>query len=71
MIYTPTIHHWMAVWRFNVNGNVRQNWRVTASADTREGPVKDLFSTSWASRPIRYSGVSTRTIITRRSATMV
>jgi len=29
---------------FYVNGNVRQNWRVTASADTREGPVKDLFS---------------------------
>jgi len=23
---------------------VRQNWRLTASADTREGPVKDLFS---------------------------
>jgi len=29
---------------FYVNGNVRQNWRLTASADTREGPVKDLFS---------------------------
>jgi len=29
---------------FYVNGNVSQNWRLTASADTREGPVKDLFS---------------------------
>jgi len=29
---------------FYVNGNVRQNWRLTASADTREGPMKDLFS---------------------------
>src|SRR5437867_3802377 len=29
---------------FYVNGKVRQNWHLTASADTREGPVKDLFS---------------------------
>jgi flagellar motor protein MotB len=29
---------------FYVNGKVRQDWRLTASADTREGPVKDLFS---------------------------
>src|SRR5262245_15792068 len=29
---------------FFVNGKVRQNWRLTASADTREGPMKDLFS---------------------------
>src|SRR5215467_1605236 len=29
---------------FFVNGKVRQDWRLTASADTREGPVKDLFS---------------------------
>src|SRR5213076_1660258 len=29
---------------FFVNGKVHQNWRLTASADTREGPVKDLFS---------------------------
>jgi flagellar motor protein MotB len=29
---------------FYLNGNVHQNWRLTASADTREGPVKDLFS---------------------------
>ena len=29
---------------FYLNGNVRQNWRLTASADTREGPVKDIFS---------------------------
>jgi flagellar motor protein MotB len=29
---------------FFVNGKVRQNWHLTASADTREGPVKDLFS---------------------------
>src|SRR6266704_834334 len=29
---------------FYLNGKVRQNWRLTASADTREGPVKDLFS---------------------------
>jgi flagellar motor protein MotB len=29
---------------FFVNGKVSENWRLTASADTREGPVKDLFS---------------------------
>ena len=29
---------------FYLNGMVRQNWRLTASADTREGPMKDLFS---------------------------
>jgi flagellar motor protein MotB len=29
---------------FYLNGEVRKNWRLTASADTREGPVKDLFS---------------------------
>jgi hypothetical protein len=29
---------------FYVNGKVSQRWRLTASADTREGPVKSLFS---------------------------
>jgi len=29
---------------FYVNGKVRQHLRLTASADTREGPLKDLFS---------------------------
>ena len=29
---------------FYVNGQVSEQWRLTASADTREGPVKDLFS---------------------------
>src|SRR5262249_15126408 len=29
---------------FYVNGKMSQNWHLTASADTREGPVKDLFS---------------------------
>jgi len=29
---------------FFVNGKVSENWRLTASADTREGPVKDIFS---------------------------
>jgi flagellar motor protein MotB len=29
---------------FYVNGKVGDRWRLTASADTREGPVKDLFS---------------------------
>jgi flagellar motor protein MotB len=28
---------------FYLNGKVRQNWHLTASADTREGPVKDIF----------------------------
>src|SRR6185437_5657677 len=27
---------------FYVNGKVRQSWHLTASADTREGPLKDL-----------------------------
>jgi len=29
---------------FYLNGKVSDNWRLTASADTREGPVEDLFS---------------------------
>ena len=27
-----------------MNGKFSEHWRLTASADTREGPVKDLFS---------------------------
>jgi len=29
---------------FFVDGSVTENWQLTASADTREAPVKDLFS---------------------------
>jgi flagellar motor protein MotB len=29
---------------FYVNGKVSENWRLTASADTREGPIDDIFS---------------------------
>ena len=29
---------------FYVNGKFGEHWRLTASADTREGPVEDLFS---------------------------
>jgi flagellar motor protein MotB len=29
---------------FYLNGKVSQSWHLTASADTREGPFKDLFS---------------------------
>ncbi|HEY2390255.1 MAG TPA: OmpA family protein [Candidatus Angelobacter sp.] len=29
---------------FYLNGKISQNWHLTASADTREGPVKDLFN---------------------------
>jgi hypothetical protein len=29
---------------FYVNGKIREHWRLTASADTRESPVEDLFS---------------------------
>ncbi len=29
---------------FYVNGKLNENWHLTTSADTREGPVKDLFS---------------------------
>src|SRR5574342_463403 len=29
---------------FYVNGRLNENWRLTASADTREGPIEDLFS---------------------------
>ena len=28
---------------FYVNGKISENWRLTASADTREGPLKDVF----------------------------
>src|SRR5262249_53636272 len=36
---------------FYVNGDVGDHWRLTASADTREGPVKDLFSNFLAKEP--------------------
>ncbi|HEV2521811.1 MAG TPA: OmpA family protein, partial [Candidatus Acidoferrales bacterium] len=36
---------------FYLNGNVNQNWRLTASADTGEGPVKDLFSNFLSKSP--------------------
>ncbi len=29
---------------FYVNGKFREHWRLTASADTREGPIEDLFT---------------------------
>ncbi|HWJ05790.1 MAG TPA: OmpA family protein, partial [Steroidobacteraceae bacterium] len=29
---------------FFMNGKLRDDWKVTASADTREGPLEDLFS---------------------------
>ncbi|MGH8131495.1 MAG: OmpA family protein [Steroidobacteraceae bacterium] len=29
---------------FYINGKVSEHWRLTASADTREGPLEDLFS---------------------------
>ena len=29
---------------FFVNGRFREDWKLTASADTREGPVQDLFT---------------------------
>src|SRR5262249_49506669 len=29
---------------FFVNGKVTEHWRLTASADTREGPVKNIFN---------------------------
>ena len=36
---------------FYVNGKFTDHWRLTASADTREGPVKDLFSNFLAKSP--------------------
>ena len=36
---------------FYLNGKVSQNWHLTASADTREGPVKDLFNNFLAKTP--------------------
>jgi flagellar motor protein MotB len=36
---------------FYLNGSVHQNWRLTASADTHEGPVKDLFSNFLSKSP--------------------
>ena len=40
----PTIRRLDGRLAFYVNGKVSERWRLTASADTREGPVKDLFS---------------------------
>jgi flagellar motor protein MotB len=36
---------------FYVNGKVSERWRLTTSADTREGPVKDLFSNFLSKSP--------------------
>src|SRR5207248_7208357 len=36
---------------FYLNGNMHENWRLTANADTREGPVKDLFGNFLAKSP--------------------
>src|SRR5262245_6347167 len=36
---------------FFVNGKVSEHWRLTTSADTREGPVKDLFSNFLSKSP--------------------
>jgi len=68
MIHTPTIHRWMAGWRFNLNGNVHQNWRLTASADTPRRPGEDLFSNFPGQSPDSLFGASIPTIIIRRSA---
>ena len=35
---------WSGRLAFFVNGNVSRYWHLTASADTREGPVQDLFT---------------------------
>ncbi|MBW2275280.1 MAG: OmpA family protein, partial [Deltaproteobacteria bacterium] len=37
---------------FYVNGKFGKDWRLTASADTREGPVKDLFSNFLDKTPV-------------------
>jgi flagellar motor protein MotB len=37
---------------FYVNGKVGDGWRLTASADTREGPVEDLFSNFLDKSPV-------------------
>jgi len=36
---------------FYLNGKVSEHWRLTTSADTREGPVKDLFSNFLSKSP--------------------
>ncbi len=36
---------------FYANGKLNENWHLTTSADTREGPVKDLFSNFLAKSP--------------------
>jgi flagellar motor protein MotB len=36
---------------FFVNGKFSENWKLTASADTREGPVQDLFSNFMSKSP--------------------
>ncbi len=44
MRLTTSTHRSMARLAFYVTEKLPDHWRVTASADTREGPVKDLFS---------------------------
>ena len=39
-----SIRTWTAAWPFFVDGKFGDKWRLTASADTREGPLEDLFS---------------------------
>jgi flagellar motor protein MotB len=46
--YDSTINGRLA---FFVSGKVNERWKVTASADTREGPVKDLFTNFLSKSP--------------------
>ena len=55
---------------FYVNGKFGEHWGLTASADTREGPVdRTCSATSSTSRPSRCSGASIPTTTIRPSAT--
>ena len=56
---------------FYLNDKVSQNWHLTASADTREGPVKNLFSNFLDKSPDSLFRRIDPAIITRRSATTV
>ena len=55
---------------FFVDGKFGDHWRLTASADTREGPMDELFSNFLDKTRMHCSGASTLTTTTRPSAMM-
>ena len=53
---------------FYVDGKFGEGWRLTASADTREGPIQDIFTNFLDKSPDALFGASTPTTSIRRTS---